>query len=142
MKDMLARLTSGLRPQALVQVTVPSVDRARRCIDEGLAVQQVLEAFLEISRGATAIRGEGVWLHDDGHIVREPIAIVFSHLPSRVSRDVKRRFVLRLVRFAEWAGQDALFIVVNNRAFLIRPRSRGRAPLGVALPEEAQLAAG
>lgn len=120
MNDSVFRLESSLKPHALVQVTVPSVDNGLRRIPARQAVQMVFDIFLELCSGATALKGEGVWRNGDAPPVREAVSIVFGHLPDRLSDTARRRFVLRLKAFAEWARQDAVLVVVNNRAFLVK----------------------
>lgn len=115
----IERLERSLRPNAVVQVTVPSRDKAQRALPSRHAKNMVYGMILEVSAGATTLQGEGVWRRGDSPPVREPVLIVFTHLPDRIDQAARRRFVRKLQEFIRWARQDALLVVVNNRPFYL-----------------------
>ena len=119
MNASLLSLERSLNPNSLVQVTVPSLDVDTNPIPERQARGMVEDIFLEACGGATALKGEGVWRNGDAPAVREVVSIVFGHLPDHFSDTARQRFVFRLAAFAVWARQQALLVVVDNKAFFI-----------------------
>lgn len=126
MLTTMEQLERSLRPNAVVQVTVPSVDGTHRPLSSRRAKAMVFAMILEISPGATALSGEGIWRNGAARPVREPVSIVFTHLPNRVGPGARRRFLQKLRAFIRWAKQDAVLVVVNNRPFFVKGVTGGR----------------
>jgi len=114
--DQLAR---SLKPLALVRVTVPSVDRSHRSVSSERVRKEIEEALLEVASGTTTFRGLGTWKNGGARPVRERILVVESYMPAKLGR-VKSRRIAKVLSMIAWrARQDALFVVVNGRPFLL-----------------------
>lgn len=142
MDSLWRRLARSLRPHALVQVYVPSRDRAHRPISATRAKAKVLEIFLQISSGATTLAGEGVWRNGRSRPVREAISIVFAHLPKPIPRGGRRRSLRQLDDFVRWSRQDAVFVSVNGEPFLLKASWATPRPTNTPNADGGQLAAG
>jgi hypothetical protein len=114
--DQLAR---SLKPFALVRVTVPSTDSSRRPLSLERLRREIEATLLEVATGTTTFRGFGTWRNGGPRPVRERILVVESYMPSRL-RPVQSRWIAgALSMIAQRARQDALFVAVNGRPFLL-----------------------
>ena len=114
--DLLAR---SLKPFALVRVTVPSVDRSHRSLSLERVRKEIEASLLEVATGTTTFEGLGTWKNGGARPVRERILIVESYMPARLGRVQSRRVASALSLIARRARQDALFVAVNGRPFLL-----------------------
>ncbi len=114
--DQVAR---SLKPLALVRVTVPSVDWSRRSLSVERLRKEIEATLLAVATGTTTFKGLGTWKNGGARPVRERILVVESYMPSRL-RPVQSRWIVRsLSMIARRARQDALFVAVNGRPFLL-----------------------
>jgi len=123
------RLARSLTSHALVQVVVPSADRSRRPVPSQRFRRLIEEIFLEVATGTITLQGEGTWMNRGAQPVRERILLVESFLPARMSSVGSRRIARRLSEIAQLADQEALFVAVNGRPFLL-PGIAGNAKGG------------
>jgi len=123
--DQLAR---SLKPFALVRVTVPSVDRSHRPLSLSRVRAEIEAILLKVAAGTTSFSGLGTWRNGCARPVRERVLVVESYLPARVDRLQSRGIARALSMVARRARQDALFVVVNGRPFLLPGHHRGGKP--------------
>ena len=109
----------SLKPFALVRVHVPSVDRSHRPLSSERVRREVEASLLEVASGTTTLEGLGTWKNGSAHPVRERILIVESYMPARLAPIQCRRIAASLSAVARRAHQDALFVAVNGRPFLL-----------------------
>ena len=114
--DQLAR---SLKPFALVRVTVPSVDRFHRALSSQRVRREVEATLLEVATGTTTFSGLGTWKNGGALPVREKVLVVESYMPAKLGRGQSRGIARALSMIARRARQDALFVAVNGRPFLL-----------------------
>jgi hypothetical protein len=114
--DQLAR---SLKPLALVRVTVPSVDRSHRSVSSVRVRREIEATLLAVATGTTTFTGLGTWKNGGTRPIREKILIVESYMPATLDRQKSRRVADELSLIARRARQEALFVVVNGRPFLL-----------------------
>lgn len=114
--DQLAR---SLQPLALVRVTVPSVDRSHRSLSAERVRKEIEASLLEVATGTTTFRGLGTWKNGGARPVCERVLVVESYMPANLARAQSRRIASALSMIARRARQDALFVAVNGRPFLL-----------------------
>jgi len=114
--DQLAR---SLKPLALVRVTVPSVDRSHRSVSSVRVRREIEATLLAVATGTTTFTGLGTWKNGGTRPIREKILIVESYMPATLDRQKSRRVADKLSLIARRARQEALFVVVNGRPFLL-----------------------
>lgn len=66
--------------------------------------------------GCTVTDGHGAWQDGDGNMVREPVAVVTA---STNSRDALVKAVEHTVALLYLARQDAAWLTINGRAYLV-----------------------
>lgn len=119
MPNGAARLARSLKANALVRVTLPSVDRSHRALGVQRFLRRVERTFLAVATGTTTYRGLGTWRNGGTHPVRERVLIVESFLPNRLTTADRRQIVECLCAVARDARQDALLVAVDGRPFLL-----------------------
>lgn len=98
---------------------VPSADRSRRPVAVRYFHKCVELALLGVATGTTTIAAQGAWNSGAGSTVRERVLIVESYLRERLSLAERRHFVAQMKEIAHRAKQEALLVVVDQRAFLV-----------------------
>lgn len=116
--DMRAALGAGPPSGAFpIALFVPSVDVVGDPIDQTRWREAALEQFAQLFRGATALPpGRGAWRADDGSIILEDTAVVFSIADPD---DVTQSKLVALGQFARLLGREAnqgeVGLIVGNR---------------------------
>lgn len=113
------RLVRSLKPNALVRVIVPSMDRSRRPLPHSQFTHLVEETLLEAATGTTTVQGRGTWRNGSTKSVRERVAVVEAQLLAELSLPVRRRLARRLTELASIARQDALLVFAGEEGILI-----------------------
>jgi hypothetical protein len=126
MLDSTSRFARSLKPNVLVRVMVPSVDRSNRVLTRHRFRQRVEESFLAVASGITSYPGVGVWRNGGTRSLRERVLIVESYMPRRLSGSARIRLAQGLESVARDANQDALLVAVDGRLFLISGERRKR----------------
>ena len=121
-----AHLVRSLKPNVLVRVMVPSVDRSLRALASLRFQRQIEKTLLSVATGTTTYRAVGAWRNGGLPPVHERVLIVESYLPARVTTRDRWRIVECLRAVARAAKQDALLVAVDGRPFLlVGPGTRG-----------------
>lgn len=126
MRRVTDSLTRRLRPHLLVRVFVPSHDRHGRSLASHAILRQLVEeGFLRIAGGVTCLSGEGVYRNGHTMAMREPVLVVESYLPSRITIGHRRAFRRLIEEFVARADQQAVAIALGGRLFLISSEEAG-----------------
>lgn len=139
MRRNTQRVLRRLRPYALVRIIVPSRNRFGQPLATVPLLQRLAEDGLaEIGGGATSLSGEGVYRNGSPACVREPVIVVETYLPARITRGQRTAFARLIEELAARADQEALAVAVGGRLHLIpssvgggqpdRQRNRGATP--------------
>jgi hypothetical protein len=107
-----------------VRVVVPSVNRSHRPLPSQRFRKRIEETLLEVTTGTTTYEGVGAWKNGGARAVRERILIVESYMPARLSTEARRRVANCLAAVACDANQDALFVAIDGRPFLLQGTPR------------------
>jgi hypothetical protein len=120
---IVAQLRYGA-PQVLVVLIIPSHDKKQKPLqDQPFWAGEAMELFGRLYTGATAFQAlEGVFLDDDGTLLRDKPILIESYVEQEKVEDPARlqQFLAFARRMGKETRQAAVAIVIGNVLHLIR----------------------